>query len=85
MGGASQPFTRTYFIGSWGGRFIFGEPMITRAYLLTVRDRAGDKVIPLPTAAHADPAGLYPTAYRIAYVPRSHEFLIGLTRLAPAN
>ena len=80
-----QPFTRTYFIGSWGGRFIFGEPMITRAYLLTVRDRASDEVIPLPTAAHADPAGLYPTAYRIAYEPRSHEFLVGLTRLAPAN
>ena len=74
-----QPFTRTYFIGSWDGRFIFGEPMITRDYLLGVRDGASDEVIPLPTAARAAPAGLYPTAYRIAYDARSRQFLVGLT------
>jgi hypothetical protein len=78
-----QPFTKTYFLGSWDGRFIFGEPMITHAYLLALRNAAGDEIIPLPTAAHADPVGLYPTAYRIAYVPRSHEFLVGLTDLQP--
>ena len=78
-----QPFTKTYFIGSWDGRFIFGEPMITRAYLLAVRDAAGDEVIPLPAAAHADPAGLYPTSYRIAYDPRAHQFLVGLTSFRP--
>src|SRR5262245_44572754 len=42
-----QPFTKTYFLGSWDGRFIFGEPMITRAYLLAVRAAAGDEIIPL--------------------------------------
>ena len=76
-----QPFTKTYFIGSWDGRFIFGEPMITRAYLLAVRDAAGDEIIPLPAAARAEPPGFYPRAYRIAYDPRAHEFLIGLTVL----
>ncbi len=74
-----QPFTKTYFIGSWDGRFIFGEPMITRDYLLAVRDAAGDEIIPLPAAARAEPPGFYPRAYRIAYDPRAHQFLIGLT------
>ena len=60
-------------------RFIFGEPMITRDYLLGVRDEASNEVIPLPTAARAEPAGLYPTAYRIAYDARSRQFLVGLT------
>jgi len=76
-----QPFTKTYFVGSWDGRFIFGEPMITRAYLLAVRDAASDEIIPLPVAARVEPAGFYPAAYRIAYEPQSHEFLVALTRL----
>ena len=80
-----QPFTKTYFIGSWDGRFTFGEPMITRAYLLAVREAASDETIRLPAAARVDPAGFYPTAYRIAYEPRSHEFLVALTRLARQN
>jgi hypothetical protein len=83
--GGFQPFTKTFFLGSWDGRFIFGEPMITRAYLLGVRDGASTEIIPLPTAAHADPAGFYPTAYRIAYDLGAHQFLIGLTRLARQN
>jgi len=79
-----QPFSKTFFIGSWDGRFIFGEPMITRAYLLAKRaGDAGDRdeVTPIPTAAEVLPAGFYPTAYRIAYDSRAHEFLVGLTGL----
>jgi hypothetical protein len=60
--------------------------MITRAYLLGKREAdAGDRdeIIPLPTSARVQPAGFYPTAYRIAYDAQQHEFLVGLTRLAP--
>ena len=81
-----QPFTKTFFIGSWDGRFIFGEPMITRTYLLAKREAGtgdGDEIIPIPTPSKVLPAGFYPTAYRIAYDGRAHEFLVGLTHLTP--
>jgi len=81
-----QPFTRTFIIGSWDGQFIFDEPMITRAWLLTKRlpngEAAADEVIPVPTATRYAPAGFYPMAYRIAYDEQAHEFLVGLTQLA---
>ncbi|MGH7514094.1 MAG: DUF5602 domain-containing protein [Gemmatimonadales bacterium] len=82
-----QPFTRTFFKGTWDGRFIFDEPMITRAWLMTKRissrEGAPEKIIPVPTAERYAPAGYYPQAYRVAYDPRAREFLVGLTQLAP--
>ena len=84
-----QPFTRTFIKGTSDGRFIFDEPMITRAWLLTKRissrEAAPDEVIPLPTAARYVPVGYYPQAYRVAYDPRAREFLVGLTPLAPRD
>jgi hypothetical protein len=81
-----QPFTRTFIKGTWDGRFIFDEPMITRAWLLTKRvssrEAAPDEIVAVPTAARYEPAGYYPQAYRIAYDPRAREFLVGLTELA---
>jgi len=82
-----QPFTRTFIEGTWDGRFIFDEPMITRAWLLAKRLSSGvaapgaDEVIPLPLAQRYAPVGYYPQAYRIAYDPRSRDFLVGLTQL----
>jgi len=84
-----QPFTRTFIKGTWDGRFIFDEPMITRAWLLTKRissrEAAADDIIPVPTAARYVPVGYYPQAYRVAYDPRAREFLVGLTQLAPQD
>jgi len=81
-----QPFTRTFIKGTWDGRFVFDEPMITRAWLLakriSSREAAPDEIIPVPTAARYEPAGYYPQAYRVAYDPRAREFLVGLTQLA---
>ena len=80
-----QPFTKTFIKGTWDGRFIFDEPMITRAWLLAKRlsnaEAAADEVIPVSVAARYAPAGYYPDAYRIAYDPRSRDFLVGLTQL----
>jgi uncharacterized protein len=87
--GGYQPFTRTFIKGTWDGRFIFDEPMITRAWLMTKRissrEAAADEIIPVSTAEHYAPAGYYPQAYRVAYDPQAREFLIGLTRLTPGN
>jgi hypothetical protein len=82
-----QPFTRTFIKGTWDGRFIFDEPMITRDWLLAKRTADGgavsDEIIPVPTAARYAPAGYYPEAYRIGYDQRAREFLVGLAQLAP--
>jgi hypothetical protein len=81
-----QAFTRTFFKGTWDGRFIFDEPMITRAWLLTKRtsdgEAAPDEIIPVSTAQRYTPAAFYPQGYRIAYDARAREFLVGLTELA---
>jgi hypothetical protein len=81
-----QPFTKTFIIGSWDGRFIFDEPMITRAYLLDKRSSTDpavrDETNLIPVAQRYDPAGFYPGAYRIAYNAQAHEFLVALTQLA---
>jgi hypothetical protein len=80
-----QAFTRTFIKGTWDGRFIFDEPMITRAWLLTKRSSDGEaapeEIIPVSTAQRYTPAGFYPQAYRIGYDARAHEFLVGLTEL----
>ena len=36
----NQPFTATFIVGSWDGRVIFDEPMITRDFILAQRDAA---------------------------------------------
>jgi hypothetical protein len=80
-----RPFTRSFLKGSWDGRFIFDEPMATRAWLLSRRNADGsaaaDDVLDVPTAERYEPAGFYPGAYRVGYEPRAREFVVALTRL----
>ena len=80
-----KPFTATFIQGSWAGAFIFEEPMITRAHLLSrkaaVADSARDQFIPLTSAQRVSPAGFYPTAYRITYDPAAKEYRVALTNL----
>jgi hypothetical protein len=84
--GAWQPFTKTFIYGSWDGQFIFDEPMITRAYILskkTATDPAMvDELIPVPTAQQYNPAGYYPSAYRITWDAQQKEYRIALTQLS---
>jgi hypothetical protein len=83
---AFRPFTTTFIHGSWDGRFIFDEPMITRAYILGRKAASApaqrDTVIPLPTPERFTPAGYYPSAYRILYDAEAREYRIALTQLA---
>ncbi|HEX6535838.1 MAG TPA: DUF5602 domain-containing protein [Gemmatimonadaceae bacterium] len=80
-----RTFTRTYIMGSWDGRVVFHEPMITRAHILSKKaaaDSAGrDEVIAVPVAARHGVAGYYPTAYRIAWDATAKVYRVALTGL----
>jgi hypothetical protein len=72
-------FTKTMLYGSYDGRIIFVEPMITRAYLLTKPDMT--EPIKLP-ARYAKP-GYYPTQYSVKYDAEKKEYTVsieGMTR-----
>jgi uncharacterized protein len=80
----AQKFTKTYIYGSWDGKFVFDEPMITREYLaakLTADAANRDELIEMPTPARREVAGYYPRAYRISYDPETKEYRVALTRL----
>ena len=70
-------FTKTFIWGSYDGKFIFWEPMITRAYLLS----HPDEIIPLrqPDAYQQD--GYYATHYKVSYSLSPKEYSISLQNL----
>lgn len=82
---AYRPFTSTFIHGSWDGRWIFWEPMITRAHLLAKKTAADpsvrDEIIPIPIPDRYQAPGYYPTAYRITWDPEAREYRISLTAL----
>jgi hypothetical protein len=81
----ARPFTTTFIHGSWDGRFIFGEPMVTRAFLLgrkaATAAAARDSVMPLAAAAAYAAPGVHPTAYRVQYDAASREYRVAMTGL----
>jgi hypothetical protein len=72
-----QPFTKTFIYGSWNGRFIFYEPMVTRSYLLSEPDFSG--TIPVPEL-YPEP-GYFPTSYKVTYDAQAKEYRVALTGL----
>jgi hypothetical protein len=80
----SQPFTATYIVGTWDGKVIFQEPMITRAFILGLRDGGTSEVaFAVPSAQRYEPAGLYPGGYRVSWDAGRREFRIALIGLQP--
>ena len=75
---AGGAFTTTYITGSWDGKVIFQEPMITRAFIKATKDTT----MTLPQAKRASPAGWYPGAYRVTYDAQAREYRIALSKLA---
>lgn len=71
-------FTRTFIYGSWDGRLIFAEPMVTTEYLAT---RPDDR-LPVALAERYDPPGYYPASYIIRWDEKSREYRIALGDLA---
>jgi Domain of unknown function (DUF5602) len=79
----NQPFTATFIIGSWGGKVIFDEPMITRDFILAHRDSiTGGTRIPVPASARYAPAGFYMDSYRVSFDRAAGEYRVALTGLA---
>lgn len=76
--GGYEPFDATFIYGSWNGRFIFLEPMITREFLLT----HPDEVRGISQPAEYPEPGWYPGAYRISYDSQARQYRIALTQLA---
>jgi hypothetical protein len=78
-----KPFTATYIVGTWNGKVIFQEPMITRAFILSTRDGNTSEVsFEVPSAKRYEPGGLYPAGYRITWDATRREFRIALTDLS---
>jgi hypothetical protein len=76
-----QKFTHTFIWGSYSGKFIFWEPMITLEYLLT----HPDNIFPVsqPEAFQSD--GWYPTDYKVSYSTQPGEYTISLLNLTHHN
>jgi len=72
-----QPFTTTFLYGSYNGKLIFAEPMITKA---TIEARQ-DFEVPVQTAAQVQEPGYYPTRYSVRWDEKKREYRIALTGL----
>ncbi len=73
-----QPFTRTFIYGSWDGKVIFAEPMVTKAYLETKPEFSAE----LPAPARGQDAGYYARGYTMRWDAEAKEYRIALTGLA---
>lgn len=77
---AGKAFTETFIYGSWNGKFTFLEPMITKAYIESLKGTAGmSRNIPSP--AQVAIAGYYPSSYSIRYDAAAKEYRIALDNL----
>jgi hypothetical protein len=81
-----RPFTTTFIYGSWDGDFIFEEPMITRAFIMSRKTATAaaerDSVISIPTPAQRRPDGYYPAAYHVTWDEQTREYRVGLQQFA---
>ena len=73
----NQAFTSTFLYGSYDGRLIFAEPMITRAFLEAKTNIT--EAIKQP-AKYQQP-GYYPTKYSVRYDPIKKEYTVALEGL----
>jgi hypothetical protein len=69
-----QAFDRTFIYGSYNGQLIFGEPMITKAFLETKTNVTEEIKLPAKYAQHA----YYPTKYSVRYDPITREYTVAL-------
>lgn len=74
-------FTETVLHGSWDGRLIFVEPMMTRDWL-TGRPRLHEE-LPQPEAYQY--TGLYPTTYAVNWDDAAGEYIVELGGLTPRD
>ncbi len=73
----SLGFTRTFIYGAYGGRLVFLEPMVSRAFLLSRPDACAPVKAPRAWAQ----AGYYPTRYCVRHDAASMTYRITLEGL----
>ncbi|HMB92156.1 MAG TPA: DUF5602 domain-containing protein [Rhodothermales bacterium] len=74
-----QVFTKTFIYGFFDAKMNFFEPMITKAYLESVRTMSGQAVTtPIPQPQQFAQAGYYPTQYSIRYDAAKKEYTVAL-------
>ncbi|MDP1862215.1 MAG: DUF5602 domain-containing protein [Gemmatimonadaceae bacterium] len=71
-------FTKTFIYGSYDGAMIFGEPMVTKAYLET---KPAAVVTPLKLPAQYAARGYQATSYTVGYDAGSKEYRVSLSGL----
>ena len=74
-----KPFTKTFIYGYYGGKMIFLEPMVTKAFLETKPDALVTVAVPKKYSLH----GYYPTQYGVKYDQAHGEYVISLANLVP--
>lgn len=72
-----QPFTKTYVWGSYDGKFVFWEPMVTLKYLLSHPNDLD--TLRQPKAYQHD--GWYANSYKVSYSTNLNEYTVALTNL----
>ncbi|MGH9768697.1 MAG: DUF5602 domain-containing protein [Blastocatellia bacterium] len=72
-----KSFTHTFIYGSYDGRMIFLEPMITKAFLET----RPNITVPIKLPAKYQKPGYYPTQYNVKYNPESREYTVSIDGL----
>jgi hypothetical protein len=73
-----EPFTKTFIYGSYDGTFIFGEPMVAKAYLET---KPAAAVLPVKLPAQYAKAGYQATSYAVGFDAAAKEYRIALSGL----
>jgi len=79
--GAYLPFSKIMIYGSFNGKFIFVEPMITLDYLLSNIDFSANYSQP----EHFEKAGNYPTKYNIYHDAVSKNTYVSLSNFVAKN
>jgi hypothetical protein len=72
-----HPFTSTFIYGSYDGRFIFLEPMVSKAFL----DTKPNLTEPVKQPAKVEKPGYYPTTYSVKYDPQTKEYTVAFLGL----
>lgn len=78
----NKTFTTTFIYGTWDGKFIFLEPMITKAYIESMKDKPAGVTLPIGVAQKVQKAGAYPNAYSIKYDAQAKEYRITMEGLS---
>jgi len=72
-----EPFVQTFLYGTWDGRLIFFEPMVT----VDMLSEQPDNSFAVPVAERYDPQGYYPGAYSVRWDQREGSYRIALNDL----